>query len=77
MIGVLAVPVSSRRSAPEQTSHRAVGELTLDFEIATLDGDPGLKLIIFSAEPHSPAHDGLVLLANWAAAMDMAPAASE
>lgn len=61
--------VHQHKSGSKRIRHRAIGELTLDFEIATLEGDPSLKLVVFSAEPQSPAHDGLHLLSNWAATM--------
>ena len=34
-----------------------------------LPGDEGLTLIAYSAEPGTPGHDALNLLATWAATM--------
>lgn len=47
--------------------HPAVGEITLDFDAMELPGHPGLTLTAYSAEPGTPDHDTLMLLASWAA----------
>ncbi|CAM5721796.1 MULTISPECIES: helix-turn-helix transcriptional regulator [Streptomyces] len=47
--------------------HPAIGEITLDFDAMELPAHPGLTLTAYSAEPATPAHDGLCLLASWAA----------
>ncbi|AEM83134.1 helix-turn-helix domain-containing protein [Streptomyces violaceusniger] len=52
--------------------HPAVGELTLDFDAMELPAQPGLTLTAYSAQPHTPAHDALQLLAAWAATEDAA-----
>lgn len=62
--------VHRHKSGSKLMHHRAVGDLTLDFEVVTLDADPGLSLVAFSAEPQTPSHDGLQLLSNWAATLD-------
>jgi hypothetical protein len=38
------------------------------FEAMALEADNGLTLTAYTAEPGTPAHDGLKLLASWAAA---------
>jgi transcriptional regulator with XRE-family HTH domain len=50
--------------------HPIVGDLSLTFETMPLPADAGLTLTAYSAEPGSPSHDGLTLLANWAATID-------
>jgi hypothetical protein len=35
-----------------------------------LSADTGLTLTAYSAEPDTPSHDGLALLASWAATQD-------
>ena len=52
--------------------HPVVGELTLAFEAMDLTADPGLTLTVYTAEPSSPSHDALRLLASWAATLDQA-----
>jgi transcriptional regulator with XRE-family HTH domain len=48
-------------------NHPVVGQLDLLFESADLAADPGWKLLIYTAEPNSPAADALALLASWSA----------
>ncbi|MFF7331399.1 helix-turn-helix domain-containing protein [Streptomyces sp. NPDC008150] len=50
--------------------HPAVGDLTLAFEALPIPTDPGLTLTALSAEPGTPAHDALRLLATWYATLD-------
>ncbi|MFK0170656.1 helix-turn-helix transcriptional regulator [Streptomyces sp. NPDC090306] len=50
--------------------HPAVGDLTLAFEALPIPTDPGLTLTALSAEPGTPAHDALKLLATWYATLD-------
>ncbi|MGW1024236.1 helix-turn-helix transcriptional regulator [Streptomyces sp. NPDC002577] len=50
--------------------HPAVGELSLPFEAMPIPTDPGLTLTALSAEPGTPSHDSLKLLASWAATLD-------
>ncbi|HEX9089313.1 MAG TPA: helix-turn-helix transcriptional regulator [Arthrobacter sp.] len=47
--------------------HPVVGDLRLSFEAMDLPADPGLSLIVYSAEPGSAAQDALHLLASWTA----------
>ncbi|MEU1529811.1 helix-turn-helix transcriptional regulator [Streptomyces fagopyri] len=54
--------------------HQAIGEITLDFNAMQLPADPGLTLTAYSAEPGTPEHDGLCLLASWAATNQEQPA---
>jgi hypothetical protein len=55
--------------------HPAVGELALPFEAMPIPTEPGLTLTALSAEPGTPAHDSLQLLASWAATLDQDTAA--
>ncbi len=61
--------VHQHRSGSKRIHHRAVGDLSLDFEVLSLDSDPHLRLVVFSAEPGSASYDGLQLLSNWAATL--------
>ncbi|QJS99823.1 helix-turn-helix transcriptional regulator [Streptomyces asoensis] len=47
--------------------HPIAGELTLDWDTLTASTDPEQQLVVWTAEPHTPSHDGLRLLASWAA----------
>ncbi|MFD3308646.1 helix-turn-helix domain-containing protein [Streptomyces sp. NPDC058656] len=47
--------------------HPIAGELTLDWDTLTASTDPDQQLVVWTAEPGTPSHDGLRLLASWAA----------
>ncbi|SDK55004.1 transcriptional regulator, XRE family [Arthrobacter sp. ov407] len=47
--------------------HPVVGDFELTFQAMQLPGDEGLTLIAYSAEPGTPGHDALNLLASWGA----------
>ena len=68
--------VRLHRSGRKRFRHPAVGSLDLLFEAMALEADEGLTLTAYAAEPGTPSHDGLRLLASWAAtsqAEDVAP----
>jgi transcriptional regulator with XRE-family HTH domain len=53
--------------------HPIAGELTLAYEELLITADPGLVLMVYTAEPGSPSADRLHLLASWAATEAAAP----
>ena len=57
-------PVKLHRTGVKRFHHPVVGELTLDFEMLDLPGDPGQKMLFYSAEPGSPSRDRMDLLAS-------------
>jgi transcriptional regulator with XRE-family HTH domain len=59
--------VREHRTGSKNVHHPVVGDLDLTFEAMDLTSDRGLQLLAFSAQPGSPTHDGLQLLASWAA----------
>ena len=59
--------VREHRTGSKSLHHPVVGDLDLTFEAMNLTSDPGLQMLAFFAAPGSPSHDGLLLLANWAA----------
>jgi transcriptional regulator with XRE-family HTH domain len=59
--------VREHRTGTKSIHHRVVGDLDLTYQGMDLSSDRGLQMLVFSAEPGSPSHDGLQLLANWAA----------
>ncbi|WP_425839877.1 helix-turn-helix transcriptional regulator [Streptomyces fractus] len=65
------------RCGTKQFHHPQVGDLTLLFEVLPLPSDPGLSMTAYVAEPGTPAHDSLKLLASWAATRDNATALQE
>jgi hypothetical protein len=59
--------VRLHRSGLKRFHHPAVGDLDLSFEAMAIEADEGLTLTAYVAEPGSRSHDGLRLLASWAA----------
>jgi transcriptional regulator with XRE-family HTH domain len=59
--------VKFHRSGRKRLRHPAVGELDLNFEGMDLPSEPELRLNVCTADPNTPAADGLKLLASWAA----------
>jgi len=66
--------VKLHRTGVKRFHHPVVGALTLDFETLDLPGDPGQKLLVYSAEPGSASHEALQLLASWASTPREEPA---
>jgi transcriptional regulator with XRE-family HTH domain len=56
--------------------HPVVGDLELPFETFPLGAEPSQSLLTYTAEPGSPTHDALNLLASWAATDDSEQAPS-
>ena len=52
--------------------HPVVGELTLAYEELAITAEPGLVLMVYTAEPGSPSAERLRLLASWAATTETA-----
>lgn len=65
--------VRLHRSGTKRFHHPAVGILDLMFEEMAIQGSEDLALTVYTAEPDTPAHDGLRLLATWAASQPDAP----
>ncbi|WP_037728461.1 helix-turn-helix transcriptional regulator [Streptomyces scopuliridis] len=66
--------VHLHRTGLKHIHHPVVGVLHLSYEVFDLAADPGLALVVFSAEAGSPNDDALRLLAGWAATHDPADA---
>ena len=62
-----ALNVRLHRTGVKPFHHPVVGDFELNFQAMQLPGDEGLTLIAYSAEPGTPGHDALNLLASWAA----------
>ena len=50
--------------------HPVVGDLELTFEAMQLVADPGLTMVVYTAEPGSKSEEALNLLASWTATPD-------
>ncbi|MFI6879790.1 helix-turn-helix domain-containing protein [Streptomyces sp. NPDC050400] len=57
--------VASHRGGSKVLRHPVAGDLTLDWEALACTDDPDMKLVVWTAEPGSPSHDGLRILASW------------
>ncbi|OUE07611.1 hypothetical protein CMsap09_01585 [Clavibacter michiganensis] len=57
--------VREHRTGTKNIHHPLVGDLDLSFESMDLASEHGLQMLVFTAEPASPTHDGLQLLASW------------
>jgi transcriptional regulator with XRE-family HTH domain len=66
--------VREHRTGTKRLHHPVVGDLDLTYEGMELTTDRGLLLIAYTAAPGSASHDGLRLLASWAATSDLAAA---
>lgn len=55
--------------------HPVAGDLTLEWDTLTCATDPDQQLVTWTAEPGTPSHDGLRILASWSAHTDR-PAAT-
>lgn len=63
--------VGAHRSGAKRLRHPIVGDLDVTFESMVLNGDVGLTLIAYGAEPGSATEQRLQLLGNWAATDDL------
>ncbi|MFI7610390.1 helix-turn-helix domain-containing protein [Nonomuraea terrae] len=58
--------VAVREMGTKVLRHPVAGDLTLDWSTLTFAPDPDQQLVTFTAEPGTPSHDGLRILASWA-----------
>jgi transcriptional regulator with XRE-family HTH domain len=58
--------VRTHGAGTKRFTHPVVGELTLAYEELAITAEPGLILMIYTAEPGSPSAERLALLASWA-----------
>lgn len=59
--------VNSASYGTKHYRHPVVGDLTLDCDTWTIPDGSGQKLMVLTAEPGSPSHDALRILASWSA----------
>jgi transcriptional regulator with XRE-family HTH domain len=57
--------VRTHGAGTKRFHHPVVGELVLAYEELAVTADPGLAMVIYTAEPGSPSAEGLNLLASW------------
>ncbi|MEH1130479.1 helix-turn-helix transcriptional regulator [Micromonospora sp. CPCC 206061] len=59
--------VRTHGTGTKRFNHPVVGDLTLVYEELAITAEPGLVLLVYTAEPGSPSAERLRLLASWAA----------
>jgi transcriptional regulator with XRE-family HTH domain len=62
--------VRFHRVGAKRIHHPVVGDLDLTFQAMEFPSDPGLVMLVYTAEPGTPTADALALLASWAATQD-------
>ena len=58
--------VNPNPTVPRATSPQSTVTSTLPFESLPLEAGSTTSLVTYLAEPATPSHDGLALLASWA-----------
>jgi transcriptional regulator with XRE-family HTH domain len=58
--------VRTHGAGTKRFRHPVVGELVLAYEELAVTADPGLAMVIYTAEPGSPSAERVSLLASWA-----------
>ena len=64
--------VRLHRKTEKSFTHPFAGDLTLRYERLTVDGDPGLEIYVYVAEPGSRSADALSFLSSYADSGDRA-----
>ncbi|MFF0488680.1 helix-turn-helix domain-containing protein [Nocardia sp. NPDC004068] len=59
--------VARQEFGTKTLDHPEVGELTLDWDTFRYTGDPEQQLVLWSAQPGTPAHEKLRILSSWTA----------
>lgn len=62
--------VRLHRTGRKVVHHPVVGRLELVYDTLQLPADPGLTMLVYTADPGSPTADNLTLLASWAATLE-------
>ncbi len=57
--------VKFHRTSTKKLHHSVVGELEVTGEALELPGDPGLRIVVYTVEPASPAEQAIAFLASW------------
>ncbi|MET9512044.1 helix-turn-helix transcriptional regulator [Streptomyces flavidovirens] len=69
--------VRAHASGVKRLHHPLVGDLTLDYVVLAVEGDPDQSLVIYTPEPASPSAEALSILASWTGTSTTGPRASE
>ncbi|MFJ4356134.1 helix-turn-helix transcriptional regulator [Streptomyces massasporeus] len=69
--------VQAHTTGTKGLHHPLVGDLTLDYLVLAVEGDPEQTLTIYTPEPASPSAEALALLASWTGTSASRPQAPE
>ncbi|MFF8036174.1 helix-turn-helix transcriptional regulator [Streptomyces sp. NPDC016626] len=69
--------VQAHTTGTKRLHHPLVGDLTLDYLVLAVEGDPEQTLTIYTPEPASPSAEALALLASWTGTSASRPQAPE
>ncbi|MFD8916057.1 helix-turn-helix domain-containing protein [Streptomyces sp. NPDC059575] len=58
--------VAGRTRGSKVLRHPVAGDLALDWDALACAADPDQQLVVWTAEPGTPSHDGLRFLSSWA-----------
>ena len=65
------------RTGRKNLHHPVAGDLDLTYEAFELPSEPGLTLLVYTAEPDTPTAEALGFLASWAATQQAATSQAE
>ena len=57
--------VLAHTTGTKRLHHPLVGDITLDYVVMAVEGDPDQALVILTPEPASPSSEALAILASW------------
>ncbi|MER5198547.1 helix-turn-helix transcriptional regulator [Streptomyces sp. NPDC002755] len=57
--------VLAHTNGTKRLHHPLVGDLTLEYVVLAVEGDPDQTLILYTPEPASPSAEAIALLAGW------------
>ncbi|MEV6379577.1 helix-turn-helix transcriptional regulator [Streptomyces sp. NPDC051773] len=69
--------VQAHTTGTKRLHHPIVGDLTLDYLVLAVEGDPEQTLTVYTTEPASPSAEALALLAEWTDTSAVRPRAPE
>ncbi|MFG2359965.1 helix-turn-helix transcriptional regulator [Streptomyces sp. NPDC048521] len=69
--------VQAHTTGTKRLHHPLVGDLTLDYLVLAVEGDPEQTLTLYTPEPASPSAEALALLASWTGTSAPRPQAPE
>jgi transcriptional regulator with XRE-family HTH domain len=65
--------VHAHTTGTKRLHHPLAGDLTLDYVVLTVEGDPDQALVIYTPEPASPSAEALAILASWTSTTTTGP----